>query len=476
MGRKKIFTIGCDLPGEEFEYIPFESDRSLLDADIILFTPGFGNHYLSDSYQGQPKFSHASSVAVYQNIQHWRNELTAATNVGKLVIIFLGKPLNYYRYTGEQQYSGTGRSRVTTNIVTPIASYSAVPNISKVEAKTGREVRLTKEGGYLASYWKEFESYSPYQTFIEGKFSHNILTTKSGDKVVAAAVRGKGTLLFLPPLSYDEDKFTKYDEKTGQEFWTAEAIKFGKKLATALVGLFESLAKGRSTTPPPSWVLDPAFRTDEEVKVQGKIAEVTKRISKLQQQKTELEQRLDELGSFRALLFEQGKPLERAVREALTVLGFSAVPFADSDSEFDVVFESKEGRCLGEVEGKDNKAVSIEKFSQLERNLQEDFAREDVSDYAKGVLFGNSERLSPLNERNDPFTTKCLTAATRVGAALVKTSDLFPPVRYLLSSKDPDYAKSCRDAILSTKGSVVIFPPPPESVESKITEGPSQEE
>lgn len=476
MARKKIFTIGFDLPGEEFEYIPFESDQSLLDADIILFTPGFGNHYPSETYQGERLFGHASSVGVYQNIQHWRNELSAATNVGKLVIIYLTKPLNYYRYTGDKSYSGTGRSRVTTNIVTRISSYSAVPNITNVEAKTGREVRLTKEGGYLAPYWKEFESYSPYQAFIEGKFSNNVLTTKSGDKVVAAAVRGKGTILFLPPLSYDENKFTKYNDKTDQVLWTAEAVKFGKKLSTALVGLFDSLAKGRSTTPPPSWVLDPAFRTDEEVEVQSKIAEITKRISKLQQQKTELEQRLDELGSFRALLFEQGKPLERAVREALTVLGFSAVPFADSESEFDVVFESEEGRCLGEVEGKDNKAVSIEKFSQLERNLQEDFAREGVSDYAKGVLFGNAERLNPLSERNDPFTTKCLTAATRVGAALVKTSDLFEPIRYLLSHADADYAKACRDAIFLTKGSVVTFPATPEGGKSKIAEETSKGE
>lgn len=470
MGRKKIFTIGLDLPGEEFEYVPFDSDQSLLDADIVLFTPSFGDHYPSETYQGERLFSHSSSVNVSQNIQHWRNEIAAATNVGKLVIIFLAKPQIAYRYTGNSEYSGTGRSRVTTNIVTKVTSYSAVPIITTVEAKTGREVRLTKEGGYLAPYWKEFEGFSPYQAFIDGKFSHNVLTTKSGSKVVAAAVRGKGALLFIPPLSYDEKKFVKYNTKTDQSFWTPEAIKFGKKLSTALVGLFDSLAKGRSTTPPPGWALDPAFRTEEEVEVQVKIAEVSKRIGKLQQQKTALEQRLDELGSFRGLLFEQGKPLERSVCEALKVLGFSAVPFADSESEFDVVFESQEGRCLGEVEGKDNKAVSIEKFSQLERNIQEDFSREGVKEYAKGVLFGNAERLTPLDERNDSFTTKCLTAATRVGAALVKTSDLFQPVRYLLSHEDAEYAKACRDAIFSTKGNVVNFPAPPEDAQSKMAE------
>jgi hypothetical protein len=476
MARKKIFTIGFDLPGEEFEYIPFDSDQSLLDADIVLFAPGFGHHYPSETYQGEPLFSPSSSVSVAQNIQHWRNEIAAATNVGKLVVIYLSKPLSYYRYTGDKQYSGTGRSRVTTNIVTHVTSYSAVPNITTVEAKTGREVRLTKEGSYLASYWKEFAENSPYQAFIDGKFSHNVLTTKTGSKTVAASVHGKGSLLFLPPISYDEKKFVKYNSKTDQALWTPEAMKFGKKLSAALISLFDTLATGRSTTPPPAWVLDPMFRTEEEVELQDKIAQVSKSIGKLQQRKTGLEQRLDEVGSFRSLLFEQGKPLERAVREALVVLGFSAEPFADSDSEFDVVFESEEGRCLGEVEGRDNKAVSIEKFSQLERNLQEDFSREGVSEYAKGVLFGNAERLTPPQDRNDSFTTKCLTAAARVGAALVKTSDLYQPIRYLLSHSDPEYAKACREAIFCTKGSVVGFPSPPEVGLSEMVEEVSTSE
>lgn len=470
MAKKKIFTVGFELPGDEFEYIPFDSDQSLLDADIVLFMPGFGNHFPSENYQGERLFSPSSSVSVAQNLQHWRNELAAATNVGKLVIVYVTKPQNYFRYNGEQQYSGTGRSRVTTNIVTRITSYSAVPSITGVEAKTGREVQLTKEGAYLGPYWKEFQEYSPYQAFIDGKFTYNILITKAGNKAISAAVHGKGTLLFLPPLTYDEKKFTKFDSKTDQTFWTPVAIQFGKKLSGALAGLFDSLAKGRSTTPPPAWALEPAFRTDVEGVLQGKVAQVSKKIGELQQQKTELEQRLDEEGSIRSLLFEQGKPLERAVREALTVLGFSAVPFAESDSEFDVVFESKEGRCLGEVEGKDNKAISIEKFSQLERNLQEDFALDGVAEYAKGVLFGNAERLKVPLERSDSFTAKCITAAIRVGAALVKTSDLFEPVKFLKSHPEPEYAKACREAIFKAQGCLVVFPPPPEVTKTEMQE------
>ncbi len=64
MARKRIFCIGFELPGDDFEYIDFGSDQSLLDADVVLFRPGFGQHYASESYQGQPLFSHSTSVQV----------------------------------------------------------------------------------------------------------------------------------------------------------------------------------------------------------------------------------------------------------------------------------------------------------------------------------------------------------------------------------------------------------------------------
>jgi hypothetical protein len=470
MAKKKIFTVGLDLPGDDFEYIPFDSDQSLLDADIVIYEVGFGDHYATESYQGENLFDQYRSSRVAQNLQHWRSELASATNAGKIVIVYLAKPLFYFRYTGAQQFSGTGRSRVTTNIVTQVESYSAVPNITSVEAKSGRELRLTKEASYFVPYWKEFSDYSAYEAFINGKFSNTLLKTKTGSKTVAAAVQGKGSLLFLPPLRYDEDKFVKYDSKKKESYWTPEAIKFGKRLAAALSALSKSILSGRLDTPPPQWAFDPAYITSEEGALHSEIAGISKKISKLQQQRTEAEERLNEAGSIRALLYEQGNPLERAVRNSLRVLGFSAVPFTESDSEFDVIFKAPEGRCLGEVEGKDSKAVNIDKFSQLERNLQEDFAREGVTEYAKGVLFGNAERLKPPSERGDAFTSKCMTAANRVHAALVRTADLFEPIRYLRSHPDPNYAKACRIAILETAGGIVEFPQAPISTTVDIRE------
>lgn len=461
MARKRIFCIGFDLPGDDFEYIEFESNQSLLDADVILFQPGFGSHWPSESCQGQPLFSHSASVQVAKSLQHWRSELALAVNAGKLVVVYLTKPLVYHRYTGQQGFSGTGRSRVTTNYVTEIESYSALPNVRSAEAKSGREVRITADGAFLSAYWSEFGEHCQYEAFIDGQFGKVVLTTKTGGKTVGAVVHGKGVLLFLPPIAYDERKFTKYDAKKKQTFWTAEAVQFGKRLSASLATLSDTLLAGRIASPPPSWVADIRFRMPQEADLEGALAKISSSIESLQREREALEQELQDAGALRALLYEQGKPLERVVLDALETMGFVAKRHTGGESEFDAVFEALEGRCLGEVEGKDGKAINIDKLSQLERNLQEDFAREDVQEYAKGVLFGNAHRLTNPEARGDAFTAKCLSGAKRAHIALVRTPDLFDVVKYLKTNKDPAYAAECRKAIFEADGDVVTFPAPP---------------
>jgi hypothetical protein len=89
---------------------------------------------------------------------------------------------------------------------------------------------------------------------------------------------------------------------------------------------------------------------------------------------------------------------------------------------------------------------------------------------AKPVLFGNAFRLSPLSERGEPFTAKCMSAAATSSTALVFTPDLFAAVQYLLANPpDTAYARQCRSAILGTAGQV-SFPAPPKGPDAEVTE------
>jgi hypothetical protein len=117
-------------------------------------------------------------------------------------------------------------------------------------------------------------------------------------------------------------------------------------------------------------------------------------------------------------------------------------------------------RLIGEAEGKDDRAISVDKLDQLDRNLKEDFSRQsdDTAQFAKGVLFGNAFRLIDPDNRPDFFTNKCLLAATRSHISLVKTTDLFLVVQYLDDTPDSEFAEKCRNAIIQADGDVVKFP------------------
>lgn len=461
---RTILAVGFEVPGGEVEEVDLLSHRSLLDADIIVFAPGVPYSYESATYLGKPCLSDDSSFRAREALTHWRRELSAAVDAGKLVVVLLEEPEEVYAATGRMEYSGTGRNARTTRIVDKLRAYDAVPIRCQYHAASGSEMNLVSQARFFAAFWSEFARYSEYKLYLEGELPEPLVKTKAGNRVVGACERkGRGAALLIPALNLDEEKFVKY-RKVGEKqeaYWTKDAEVFGRKFVSALVGLADAIAAEMSVTPPPSWTQDDAYRMPEEAALEVEIEELTARVVEIEEKRRELEARLENAGGLRSLLSEQGTPLELVVLEVLRLFGFDAKGFKEDGSEFDAVFTSPEGRFIGEAEGKDNKAINIDKFSQLERNLNEDFAREGVEEFAKGVLFGNAFRLRPLTERENPFTEKCRTAAGRLGVALVNTPDLFAPARYLKSANDPDYAKSCRRAIFETSGDIVKFPEPP---------------
>lgn len=159
-------------------------------------------------------------------------------------------------------------------------------------------------------------------------------------------------------------------------------------------------------------------------------------------------------------MYESGKPLENAVIKALKILGYSAENYDDGKLELDQVIISPEGdRFIGECEGKDNKDIDITKFRQLQDGLNADFEREEVSEKAYDLLIGNPQRMIDPNLRTLDFTEKCQSAAKREQMGLIKTVDLFKVCRTISENENmQDYAKSCRDAIKSCLGGIIVFP------------------
>ncbi len=439
---------------------------SLLDWDIILFKPIISDYSgYGDFYQGKRSLSDSLSFILKENCEHWRREIKQAVETGKTVLVYLPEVDEVFVDTGQRSYSATDRNQRTTRHVAAYSNYQAIPaEISPVIA-TGTSMKLAAKGAEaLAPYWAEFEAVSKYHVLLTSPNVPACIVTKTGDKAVGAIYRSKassGSLLLLPDIDFYADAFVK--AKGEKQTWTPAAGQFAGRMIAAIVALDKALRVAGEVTPEPAWASDRQFTLPSESALRVDLLEAEREVERAQKHKEKLSEDLVAAGAYRSLLFEKGKPLEVVIIEALRLFGFMAEPFKDSDSEFDVVFESAEGRLIGEAEGKDNKAINIDKLRQLSMNIHEDLQRDTVAAPAKAVLFGNGFRLQALHERGDPFTEKCQSAAATSSTALVFTPDLFAPVRHLLATSDAAYATACRVAILRTTGRV-SFPTPPTSL------------
>ncbi len=448
MAKHHILSVNFDFPGDEAEYVDFGSNQSLLDADIVVFQPSLGEVKSTYVQNGLPLWTDTDSRYIRQKLRHWREELLAAYRVGKTIFIILVTPETGLYWDSEV-----------------LSSYDALPFSITTKSVSGRQITPTKDIGFLSSYWEQFGNEMHYQTSIEGPFTNTLLKTKVGERIVGAAIRhNQAAFILVPPIVYDKVANATYYKNGKVDSWTQGGVQLGKRLSGALVAVAKALRSEGEATPPPEWTANATYQMPEEPALQGKIQEAAAEVERLQAEKARLEGELDAVGGLRRLLYEQGKPLEYAILDALRLFGFDAEPFMDAQSEFDAVFISPEGRFLGEAEGKDKSAVNVDKYRQLMHNIQEDFAREEVTERAKGILFGNAHRLAPLAERIETFTTKCLQSAEHDRVALVRTWDLFAPARYLKANPDEAYARQCRQAFIDGAGSIVSFPAPPQVI------------
>jgi len=452
-------SIGFEIPGFSELYFSYTSEQSLLDADIILFEPSFGYHLsYDDNYNGKTCYSSDSSFKIRDATIHWKTELVTALEHGKTVFVSFGQYEEFYLHTGQRQYSGTGRNARTTNIVDLANNYQFFPvPLGKIIGKSGKEIRFVG-GPVYSSFWAEFGKYMSFRSYLDSKVDNPLFLTKTGDKVIGAQFKyKKGTIVLLPKVDYSYNEFITHE---GDEpVWTEKAKQFGNRLIQVLVDIDKSLKSINERTPPPQWMADSEYEVASSVKIKSDIDSISKKINDLESQKSLLLADLGEAESLQALLYEKGKPLEAAIIKALKILGYSAENYVNGDLEIDQVIISPENeRFVGEAEGKDTSQISIEKFRQLESNIQEDLQRDEVSEPAIGILFGNAFRLTDVKERGDFFTEKCLKNAQRLGSILVKTPDLFRVANYLESHKDKKFAKACRNAVSKAKGRVVIFP------------------
>ena len=394
MAEKTLFSVNTIVPSPDIRTISYDSNQTLLDADIILLTPCKEALSSNRVVNSTSRLSSEQSDRAKRQRDHWRKEIFAAATNGKLVIVFLEEPVTAALTDGRGYFDGE------------ICSYDIVPIIRKYSKITGTKIKVTNAASIIRAYWKEFAQFSSYRVEIEGNFSDVLLESEVGNRVVGAinSHESGGAILCLPVIDFRAESFYRKSDKA----WTEAGVQAGNRFVSEIVRLAGSLAGDIVTTPPPDWASADAYRISLECDIQGCISQIDEDLTVLQAKRCEREIDLARAAEPRRLLFEKGSPLEDAILDSLKSMGFQATRFRKGESEFDSIFSSPEGeRYIGEAEGRDNKAIGIEKLDQLQRNLLEDYDRGEVNEMARGILFENGCRLASPNERNEAFTEKC---------------------------------------------------------------------
>jgi hypothetical protein len=237
---KTIFAVGIDIPSDGVKYVRFNSDMSLLDADIVVFNPDISGMYgySYEHYQGKPCLSDHASFELKERLDHWRRELNEATNAGKIVFVILSEKQEVFVDSGERQYSGTGRNTRTTRLVGTCTNYDCVPGGLTFTPCTGETMRLAEKADLLADYWRNMAARSYYKVTIDGKVSQKLVVSKDRTRTLGALLRWKdtpGNMILLPATSFDDEDFT--ETASGELQWTKRAIAIGSQMVACLLAI-----------------------------------------------------------------------------------------------------------------------------------------------------------------------------------------------------------------------------------------------
>lgn len=453
---KDIISVDYELFSEDVNLIDFNSKHSLSDADVVIFRSVIDNSFITYStYRGKKSFNLNDSTKIIECTKHWNKELNSFLEAGKNVFLFLTSKEEFYLDSGKRDTSGTGRNQKVTHLVDVYDNYRYLPIDIEVHNAEGKKV--IGKNNLIKSFLNDFKDVLSYKTYIETKSTliDILISNKTQDKIVSGVIKHKnGHIVLLPYIEPYFDDF--YDE---EDEFTEEGKNYQRRIIKNILEIDKAISSITEKSPKPSWLEQEQFHLKSAEELKKQINLNIESIKRIEEQNKELEVKKINEEILLDLIFETGKSLESAVIKALEILGFKAESYDDGVLELDQVIISPENyRYIGECEGKDNKAIDISKFRQLQDSLNEDFQREDVEEKAFGLLFGNPHRNLPIDERKEIFTIKCLKGADREKIGLIKTTDLFFICKYLTEHNNEDFKKKCREKIYKDLGRIVEFP------------------
>lgn len=205
----KVLFVGYppDIEGDSIEYSRFRSSKSFLDYDLVIWDPNqlVDEYYSSSNYRGLPRLTDDDSAKVIGDVRRRRKEIEEMLELGRAVVVFTPPPQRCYVATGEKEYSGTGRNRVTTSMVAELDLLMSLPvkDLETVQA-TGKNIEF-RGGEPFSAFWRANKGSLGYDAYFRKPVGIPLFLIEGTQRAVGSHLQvGNGHLLFLPSLLIDE--------------------------------------------------------------------------------------------------------------------------------------------------------------------------------------------------------------------------------------------------------------------------------
>jgi len=428
-----IATINYHLNGDNVTNTYIDGEETLLDADLVIIDPSeFPSIWEDYPITSNNIIYPPNSDKVRKVFNSKRSEIERLLTNGKIIVTFL-----YPVKAIKAEFRNQRNYDIITNYnILPISQDIFIGKLTPGKSSGANSIKLSNSKSLFAPYFNAFKNELEYSAYlnIESKNDPDFFLLNRSDMPVGFIIpSGNGIMVFLPPPPNKEDN---------------------NKLLGILIGCANKFFLKHVVTHPPNWIEEFKIKGEEDFDLQ--IIDLNKQLDEISNKIRLKEVEKIELTKYKALLYEQGPELENIVIDSFKLFGFNAENRKLDDLEHDIVFESNEGKGIAEIEGKDNDAINIHKFDQLNRAVDEEFHLSGK--YPQGILIGNHYRLFKPAERKEPFTAKVHTVAKKKNFGLLTTLEIYNAVQKIIENpNDGKFKESCRFKILNTTGDIINF-------------------
>jgi hypothetical protein len=440
-----MISLDFELPSDEIDHYTFASTVSLFDYDVAFWNPANSlQSYAaySHTYQGRDSLSEHTSASLKRDVQRRRNEFLEFLKLGRKLVVFLPGDTKVFIDTGEKTYSGTGRNRATTRIVTEFDIMQALPTLA-LTRQAGSGLEISAASDVIAPLLRATPDAWAYRCVLE---SHQQLQPlaylKGTNKLVAGFIREKssGGLILLLPDFFPVEPL--HEDEEGEE--PEHPGELDPARTEALIGWLGGLDQEESVPSPP-WA--EALRFPTEAARQEKLNDLEAAIGGLEEKRDSLRAEEAAEAQWKALVYGWGETLERQVQQAFQLFGFTVAKSEPGRS--DLRASLGEAFVVAEIKGL-AKSAAEKNAAQLEKWVSTEAAEGRL---AKGVLVVNGWRDLPLLERLEPiFPHQMLQYCEQREHCLVTGLQLLAMVRACL--EDPSRAEEAARVLLERIGRV----------------------